>query len=323
MSLKAKSLYNLIVPFYTPLRYPGGKRRLVPAVMQILGATGLKEVDYAEAYGGGAAIAIALLFEGYASTISINDLSRPVYSFWHTVLNDTERLCRRISRVRVTMDEWYRQRAIYDEQTTADLDDLGFATLFLNRTNRSGIMGGGVIGGKEQTGAWQLAARFNKVELINRIRRISGYRSRIRVYNLDAVDFIGSVVAGMGRNSFLFFDPPYIENGTKLYLNTYCMADHQQVSRRVRALKQPWMVTYDYSAVKHRLYSSHRRIVYGLHYSAQSRYPGKEVLFLSNTLQVPEAWTKSRRFLMTPKSARYPLYGLTPSHWDLARGPQG
>jgi DNA adenine methylase len=288
--------------------------------MQILGATGLKKVDYAEAYGGGAAIAIALLLEGYASTISINDLSRPVYSFWHTVLNDAERLCRRISRVRVTMDEWYRQRAVYDDQAKADLDDLGFATLFLNRTNRSGIIGGGVIGGKEQTGAWLLDARFNKAELVDRIRRISRYKSRIRIYNLDAIDFIDTVVQGMGRNSFVFFDPPYIENGTKLYLNTYGIADHREIARRVRVLRQPWMVTYDYSAVKHKLYSAHRRIVYGLHYSVQSRYQGKEVMFLSNALRVPYIWTKSRRFLMTSKSASYPLYGLTPSHWNLRSG---
>jgi len=287
--------------------------------MQILGATGLKEVHYAEAYGGGAGIAIALLLEGYASTISINDLSRPVYSFWHSVLNGTERLCRRISRVKVTMGEWHRQRAVYEDQTNADLDDLGFATLFLNRTNRSGIIRGGVIGGQKQTGAWSLDARFNKAELVNRIRRIGKYRSRIQIYNLDAVDFISSVADGMGRNSFLFFDPPYIENGTQLYLNTYSLADHREIARHVQALKQPWIVTYDYSAVKHRLYSNYRRIAYGLHYSAQSRYPGKEVLFLSNTLQVPNLWTKSRRFPMTPKTARFPLYGVVPSHWDLVR----
>src|SRR5579862_2277558 len=125
----------------------------------------------------------------------------------------------------------------------------------------------------------------------------------------------------MGRKSLLFFDPPYIENGTKLYLNTYSIADHREIAGHVQGLKQPWIVTYDYSAVKHRIYPNHRRIAYGLHYSAQSRYPGKEVLFLSNSLRVPDPWIKSRRFLMTPKGARYPLYGLTPSHWDLARRP--
>lgn len=287
--------------------------------MQILGASGPKPVNYAEAYCGGAAIALALLFEGLASTISINDRSRSVYSFWHTVLNDTERFCRRIRHTPVTMDEWHRQRAIYDDCENAALDDLGFATLFLNRTNRSGILGGGVIGGKKQTGAWSLGARFNKEELVARIRRVSQYRDRIQIHNLDAVDFIELVIDQMDGNPLAFFDPPYIENGSRLYLNTYHISDHRNVAARVKALKRPWMVTYDYSAIKHRLYSRHRRIVYGLHYSAQSRYPGKEVLFLSDSLKVPDAWKRSRVFLMTPTRSPYPIYGLTPSHWSLAK----
>ena len=80
------------------------------------------------------------------------------------------------------MREWSRQRRVSDRRDTADLGDLGFAALFLNRTNRSGIIGGGVIGGKEQTGEWGLDARFNKQELIQRIRRIGRYRSRIALY---------------------------------------------------------------------------------------------------------------------------------------------
>ena len=150
------------MPFYTPLRYPGGKRRLAPVVKRLLEDNRLKNVDYVEPYAGGAAIALALLLEEYASTVHINDLSRPVYAFWHTVLNHTLDLCRRIECVKVTMREWHRQRAIYEERDTADLGDLGFAALFLNRTNRSGIIGGGVIGGKHQNGEWALDVRSIK-----------------------------------------------------------------------------------------------------------------------------------------------------------------
>src|SRR6476469_4202071 len=122
------------MPYYTPLRYPGGKRRLIGAITSLLEANGLKDVQYAEPYAGGAAIALALLLEEYASVIHINDLSRPVYAFWHTLLYETESLCRRLDRVKVTMAEWRRQRAVYERRETADLADLGFATLFLNRT---------------------------------------------------------------------------------------------------------------------------------------------------------------------------------------------
>ena len=299
-----------LVPFYTPLRYPGGKRRLAPAVMRLLEANDLKNVHYAEPYAGGAAIALALLFQEYASIISINDLSRPVYAFWHSVLNETERLCQRLSRTPITMAEWRRQRAVYDRRGSVDLDELGFATLFLNRTNRSGIIGGGVIGGKQQTGAWSLDARFNKTELVNRIRRISTYRSRIELHNLDAVEFMNTVVQKMGQDAFVFVDPPYIESGTKLYLNNYDIADHRKLADVIEQLNQPWVVTYDYAAVKHKLYASQRRIAYGLHYCAQNRYRGREAMFLSNRLRLPDTWTGSGRFPITPEHADYPLYGV-------------
>ncbi len=112
------------MPYYTPLRYPGGKRRLLPTITRLLEKNDLRDVQYAEPYAGGAAIALALLLEEYASVVHINDLSRPVYAFWHLVLNDTAELCRRVDKTKVTMREWHRQRAIYEDRDAASLEDL-------------------------------------------------------------------------------------------------------------------------------------------------------------------------------------------------------
>src|SRR5690554_4937730 len=98
--------------FNTPLRYPGGKGRLTQFVIDVIRMNGLEGGHYVEPYAGGAAIAISMLHLEYVAEVHINDLNRSVHAFWRAVLDDPESLCARISRTRVTMSEWHRQRAI-------------------------------------------------------------------------------------------------------------------------------------------------------------------------------------------------------------------
>ncbi len=273
----------------SPLRYPGGKARLTPYIQELLRTNALEDGEYAEPYAGGAGIALGLLFTEYVSRIHINDLDRSIYAFWFSVLNDTESLCKRIADVPLNVDEWRRQRRIQDNKDTSETIDLGFSTFFLNRVNRSGIVGsGGVIGGLDQQGRWKMDARFNRSDLIRRVERIAHYKDRIRLYNLDAVDFLALSAGILPEKSLVCLDPPYYVKGErKLYSNWYGPADHAEVAELLQAYPWPWIVTYDSTPEILKLYASWRRVSYTVDYSASAKYRGAETMFFSPTLVLP------------------------------------
>ncbi len=272
--------------FTTPLRYPGGKGRLSQYIANVISANRLVGGDYAEVYAGGAGVAVTLLGLEYVRHIHINDVNRAVHAFWWAVLSRTEDLCRRIETCVVSMEEWQRQRAIQAEPDPDPLD-LGFSTFFLNRTNRSGIVLGGVIGGKEQSGKWKLDARFNRVDLIERVRRIGRLRRRINLYNMDAAAMIAEVLPGIPRRSLVYLDPPYYVKGAGLYEHHYRHVDHVEIARLVRTINQPWLVSYDNAPQITQLYQDYRQQTFGLNYSANRRYSGSEVMVFSNGLVTP------------------------------------
>ena len=282
------------MPFYSPLRYPGGKRKLSNYIKLVLGQNGLIGAHYVEPYAGGAAVALALLFEGYASHIHINDLSRSVYAFWYAVLYETESLCSRILETPVTMDEWYRQRAIQECASEVSLLDLGFSSFFMNRTNRSGIITGGVIGGKHQNGPYRLDARYNAEDLIERVRHVARHRSQVSIYNQDASVFIAKTLPSLPHNTLVYLDPPYYSKGNDLYENQYKYDDHKRISELVPDIDQRWIVTYDNAPEIVELYEGYRRITYCLNYSAADRYGGAEVMFFCNGLTIPAVANPAR-----------------------------
>lgn len=276
--------------FLSPLRYPGGKGKVANYIKLLFLRNGLVGHTYLEPYAGGASVALALLFEEYASRIHINDINRSVHAFWDAVLNDTDNLCARIRMVRVDMEEWGRQRAVQEDADATTLD-LAFSTFFLNRTNRSGIISGGVIGGKGQGGQWKLDARFNREDLVRRIESIALFRNRITLTRLDAAALLQDVLPTYPDQTFAYLDPPYFVKGEGLYENSYRLEDHAAIAALVRQIRHPWLVSYDATHEIMSMYAGLRSLTYRLAYSAADRYRGCEAMFFSAGLIPPDVDT--------------------------------
>jgi DNA adenine methylase len=273
--------------YHSPLRYPGGKTKLTEYVKALFRHNRLMGGHYVEPYAGGASVALELVVQEFVEKAHINDLDRSVWAFWHSVLNDSDRLCALIENVEVNMETWEEQRAVQEQKETADTLALGFSTFFLNRTNRSGILRAGVIGGKQQTGNFKIDARFRKDELITRIRLIAEHSDRIELYQLDAVELLQTVVPGLPDRTLVYLDPPYYVKGGDLYEHHYQHKDHAAVAAAALGIRQHVMVSYDDVPQIRELYQDLQYVSYSLSYTAQNRYRGTEAIFLGDSLECP------------------------------------
>ena len=182
---------------------------------------------------------------------------------------------------------------MHTESNLSDVVKLGFSTLFLNRTNRSGILKGGVIGGLSQNGEYSIGCRFNKPDLTRKIKRISLHRPQINLSRLDAVSFIKDVIPTAGEKTLVNLDPPYFKKGPGLYTNFYQPEDHAELADAVSIITKHWMVTYDDTPEIRGLYSRYPMYIYGLNYSAQLKRVGTELLVLDPTLRIPSTMRAS------------------------------
>jgi DNA adenine methylase len=273
---------------YSPLRYPGGKTQLAPLVIEILRENNLFYGHYVEPCAGGSGLALKLLLDGYVTHIHINDIDPAIHAFWYSVLNHSEELCERISTAKVSITQWYRQRAIHSRKTSDKLG-LAFATLFLNRTNRSGIITGGVIGGEDQAGDYPIDCRFYRETLTRRILRIARYSKQITLHRRDAKTYLGTVVPRLPKRTLVNLDPPYYEKGPELYRNHYTPRDHEELARSIRRVRQHWMVSYDDTPATRALYRGLPSCTQKHQYSAQDKRMGVELLVLDPRLQIPHS----------------------------------
>ena len=274
--------------FYSPLRYPGGKGKLTPFMEHMIDELGHRGGTYIEPFAGGAGIAIELLERDVVSRIVINDYDKGIWSFWKAILSETDRFIECLNQVPLSIEEWNHQRYICLNQNHTYSFELGFATFYMNRTNRSGIIKGGIIGGQNQTGNWKMDARFNRENLSKRISDIADRKKDIVLYNKDIGSFIKRFIYKYEDNALIYFDPPYFGKGKQLYKNALKLEDHERIERDIRSfVKADWIITYDDVPEIARIYNDYYIRRFDLNYSVSSKIRASELMIFKKGLRIP------------------------------------
>lgn len=274
---------------YTPLRYPGGKTKLYSFVRNILTANGLIGETYIEPFAGGAGLALKLLFNNDVRRIVINDFDPAIYSLWHSILNCSDEMKNLIQTTPLSVEEWERQKTIYLAGLNNNQVEYGFSALYLNRTNVSGIIQGGIIGGLNQTGKYLIDARFNRAALCEIISMIAQKREHIILTNMDAKDFLAPPSLNAYRKVFIYCDPPYVQKGSRLYKNSFSKQDHIALFETMQQCRRKWLVTYDVCDLISQTYHKYRRSTIDIHYSAKAVRTAQEYAFFSDNLILPQS----------------------------------
>lgn len=256
----------------SPLRYPGGKATLADFFASTINALGLDRPTYIEPYAGGAGAGIELLVRGIVGRVIINDLDPAIHACWKSMVKDSERFLSLLARTPLTVDEWKSQREVYRRRHDPAVDPLalGFATFYLNRTSRSGVLGAGVIGGYAQAGDYKIGARYDRAVLRSRIEKLAGLSGQIRITRQDGAARLREYLPK--DNVFAYVDPPYVEKGSSLYMSAFGERDHIALAKVLNGYANTnWVLTYDVADLIRRLYKAREVSEFRLLYSAHLR----------------------------------------------------
>lgn len=275
----------------SPLRYPGSKRKMIPAIRQLINANEPPPKLFVEPFCGGASVSLGLLELGAVEKVLLADLDPLVSAFWREATTHGEALVNDMRKLDVTVDQWDFWRKAKPRSDR----QLALKCLFLNRTTFSGIVGGhaGPIGGRTQQSDYKIDCRFNKESLADRILNVKRLADEGRIIGVlssrwqGTLDYARWPAAEYPPKATVFYlDPPYIQKADQLYDLAFADRDHRRLADHLIDTTHRWILSYDAEPLVLDLYRGMRdvreyRVVH--HYtmtgSRTSPVPGREVLF--------------------------------------------
>ena len=235
----------------SPLRYPGAKRLLLPALRRLV----QRPVDLlVEPFAGGASVSLAFLDEGLARRAVLGDADPLIAAFWAMAAYRPDELIARMRAEPVTLERWDYWRSA----TPDDSLDLAVKALFLNRTSFSGILHGsaGPIGGRAQSGKYLIGCRYGLEDLERRIHYVGALGRSGRIAAVVHGDWQETLYSVPGARSVLVYaDPPYVTKSEALYGTPFPAPAHEDLAVYLADAPFPWLLSYDDHLLIRDLYS--------------------------------------------------------------------
>ena len=317
MANQSKPVERREVSILSPLRYPGGKKRLAAYVAETLRVNGLTPEVLVEPFAGGASVALQLAYDGWVDSIVLGEADPLVASFWKIVFNDPDWLVGQVDQLEISVDEWQR---VKQSRPRSDRDR-ALACLYLNRTSFSGILApsAGPIGGLRQSSDYGIDCRFPRETIKRRIRKAATLSDRVLgVVHGSWRETIRRVQALRFRNGevFYYLDPPFFHKADRLYSYFFLEEDHRRLHNRLVQLKQPWLLSYDAAPEALKMYAHNglgpQRIDMLYSSAAQGGPSQVQELIITNLSHLPDRtrlWRSKSEWVLRRKDSKKGSHG--------------
>lgn len=238
--------------FVSPLRYPGGKRKLVDHIATKIVDAVERPLLFIEPFAGGAAVSLNMLVQDWADHVVLADLDPLVGNFWRVVFGPQrqfDELRRWTETSAVTLKDWYEVKAML----CATPVEYAFKCLYLNRTSFSGVLNqrAGPIGGHAQASEYTVDCRFNKDRIFSGLDRLRDHRKRVvyaGVKDYRQIAKLKRVRDLMVRDQSVvwYLDPPFFRKAEYLYNKWFDHSKHLALKNWIENdLVGHWLLSYD------------------------------------------------------------------------------
>lgn len=193
-----KSKNKLVSPF---LKWVGGKRQLIPAIMEHL-PKNINNLNYYEPFIGGG----ALFFHLQPQNAFINDFNEELVNVYNVIKDNLPELISDLKKHKNEADYFYEIRSLdrSDEFQNLSLVERASRVIFLNKTCFNGLY--------RVNNAGEFNAPFGRYKnpnIVNEptLKAVNKFlnSSNVRISSGD----YSEILATADENSFVYFDPPY------------------------------------------------------------------------------------------------------------------